>query len=78
VDKNTEEYQTKPLKQVPTIEPERRKGEWIAHPDDTFDEWFCCSVCHKGLTMFDGTYNYCPNCGADMREDGEADADVKS
>mgnify|MGYP003318924139 CR=1 FL=1 len=50
----------------PTIEPERAKGEWLADTNE-FDEWYCCSVCHKGLTMFDGTYDFCPNCGADMR-----------
>ena len=51
-------------------QPERKKGKWIAHPDD-FDEWYCCSVCHKWLTMFDGTYNFCPNCGARMEADND-------
>ncbi len=53
-----------------TIEPERKKGEWLVDPNE-FDEWYCCSVCHKGLTMFDGTYDFCPNCGADMRGGSE-------
>ena len=55
---------------MPTIKPERAKGEWLADTNE-FDEWYCCSVCHKGLTMFDGTYDFCPHCGADMRGDSE-------
>lgn len=53
---------------LPAAQPEREKGEWLA---DEFDEWYCCSVCHKGLTMFDGTYDFCPHCGADMRGEQE-------
>lgn len=41
----------------------RRKGEWIYH-----DIHFECSKCHcwfvRGYLVH---YNYCPNCGADMR-----------
>ena len=46
---------------MPTVE-ERKTGKWIA--TDDFDEWYWCSECRKGLTMFDGTYKYCPNCGS--------------
>lgn len=51
------------IKRMPTVE-ERKTGKWIA--SDDFDEWYWCSECRKGLTMFDGTYKYCPNCGAKM------------
>jgi ribosomal protein L32 len=70
VDKHTDEYQTKPLKQVPTIEPERKKGKWI-------DYHTTCSEC--GWQMIDDViespnmvaFNFCPNCGADMRGDAD-------
>lgn len=52
----------------PTIE-ERKKGEWIKMPYHVTE----CSEC--GFSLEDwiqgAFYNYCPNCGADMR--GEAD-----
>ena len=85
VDKNTSEYQTKPLKQVPTIEPrceeceafnktrllipqpERKKGKWKSGTD-LEREWCLCSECFH--QQWDKT-NYCPHCGADMREDAE-------
>lgn len=51
------------IETAPTVE-ERKTGKWIA--SDDFDEWYSCSECRKGLTMFDGTYDYCPNCGAKM------------
>lgn len=67
------------IQDAPTIEPERKKGKWI-----TNSTIINCSVCKhcswtkssfKDLVM---SFNYCPNCGADMREDGEANADVES
>lgn len=65
----TEQF-CKDIDDQPTVEPERKKGKWLVDPNE-FDEWYCCSVCHKGLTMFDGTYDFCPNCGADMRGGSE-------
>lgn len=74
VDKNTSEYQTKPLKQVPTIEPERKKGKWIdaVLPNDSGG--LQVQVCNQCNTFFPlaytgGGHNFCPNCGADMRGD---------
>ena len=55
---------------------ERPQGEWIEDVNDTYsydhDTWEC-SVCHEPFTLIEGTpkdnlYNFCPNCGADMRE----------
>ena len=42
-------------------------GEWIYGSSD--DAW--CSVCGEIFNDFDchvDQYNFCPNCGADMRE----------
>lgn len=44
---------------------ERKKGKWIKPtrvPDSMLEE---CSVC--GFDCGAYTFNYCPNCGADMR-----------
>lgn len=74
VDMNTEEYQTKPLRQVPTIEPERKKGKWegmwemVSQHENPPTYIYSCSECrHKSF----GFYNYCPNCGAEMLTEGE-------
>lgn len=66
---------------MPTIE-ERKKGKWIPHPNKELREWDVCTACGTGCkrreygTNPDGTeyitefsYLYCPNCGADMREE---------
>ena len=44
---------------------ERPKGEWIESdvPESILSK---CSVC--GFNCGAYTFNYCPNCGADMRE----------
>jgi rubrerythrin len=66
VDKNTSEYQTKPLRQVPTIVPQRKKGMWIEHNPH---KWglgivFECSECGEKIDCEPS--NFCPNCGAEM------------
>jgi Zn finger protein HypA/HybF involved in hydrogenase expression len=47
---------------------ERKKGKWIEEPNC----WLRCSCCksHYPHTSINGVRgsNYCPNCGADMRE----------
>lgn len=50
-------------------QPERKKGKWIYDGD--------CYICDQCKSAFgwwadSQTSNYCPNCGADMRE-GDVD-----
>lgn len=47
----------------PTIE--RKKGKWIDKSNGIEGAWNYCSVC--GEQAID-LYDFCPNCGADMRE----------
>ena len=52
---------------APTIEPERKKGAWINE-----GRIIRCNKCKIGYAAVKGmksalTYNFCPNCGADMR-----------
>ena len=47
------------IKAIPSVEPERKKGEWISH--ENYDE---CSKCHCFTSV---GFNYCPYCGAEMR-----------
>lgn len=47
------------------IEPERKKGRWTdnnACPFCGFQPWYERDI---------HTLSYCPNCGADMRKDGD-------
>lgn len=44
-------------------QPERPKGRYI--PDNRYQTLGNCSLCNGDVTMHD---NFCPNCGADMRE----------
>lgn len=49
---------------------ERKKGEWKVE-EWTGDFYYECSECKEVFRLFDETlqdlYNFCPNCGADMR-----------
>ena len=63
------------IQNLPSIQPEREKGEWIP----MFDRWgdivttvcgYECSKCGEWNADND---KFCPNCGADMR--GESDED---
>lgn len=52
------------IDEQPSAQPERKKGEWM------FDGFTKCSECGYRPRISSG-WNYCPNCGADMR--GEKD-----
>lgn len=58
--------------------PERKSGKWIERgvsTEQVIDEWQSarCSVCGKYHTTpymyYFNDFNFCPNCGADMRGD---------
>ena len=53
------------LRNLPSVEPERKKGNWIVKEEDWRKqlEWDECSECGFTTTK---QYNFCPNCGADM------------
>ena len=52
-----------------SAQPDRKKGKWIRLDEYPNDVSVKCSEC--GVTLEDwmmgAFYNYCPNCGADMR-----------
>lgn len=48
---------------MPDAQPERKKGKWVSNDIDP-EAWNFCSAC--GEQAID-LYDYCPNCGADMR-----------
>lgn len=56
------------IKAMPSAE---KTGHWM---DDVRNEYFVCNKCHTEFERFSeggceliDEYNYCPNCGADMR-----------
>jgi hypothetical protein len=67
------------VKALPPVTPIRLKGHWISHGEHCRNlevrpsglgayEW--CSNCDCGIDVkewYRSRYNYCPNCGADMR-----------
>ena len=47
-------------------QPERKTGKWLPDKHDMAGYgYFDCSEC--GANFYD-VYDFCPNCGADMRE----------
>ena len=57
------------LNELPTVDAvEVVHGEWIGNgiPESVLSE---CSVC--GYSCGSSSFNYCPNCGADMRGEKE-------
>lgn len=55
------------IKDLPPAQPERKKGTWIDLGKDRAIRWQC-SECGRKDTHI---YNYCPDCGADMRGEEE-------
>ena len=64
---------------LPSAQPERKKGKWVYAEDEYGIDGYHCNQCgffvpwdyiHKFINYIED-YNFCPNCGADMR--GEQD-----
>ena len=63
------------VESMPSAQPERKKGKW--HITDAYPYNVYCSECHtrfaqtRWVVWEDGSLprNFCPNCGADMREE---------
>lgn len=51
------------------IEP--KHGHWIIHISELYplDSTMECDQCHHEQTIFMVDNNYCPNCGAEMKEE---------
>jgi len=67
----------KAIKEVPSAQPERKKGKWIHDGEDIPHgvDWMHCSVCgrrdpHVPAAMT----NFCPNCGAEMEDEKRGEA----
>lgn len=63
------------IKALKTEAVEVKHGEWIMVIDENDCECIECPLCGEQFydgdnDTFDKPYNYCPNCGADMRGDG--------
>ena len=59
----------KSLENIPQEETERKRGKWIPHEDEYGEhDGDDCSECGERYVMAFGKLNYCPSCGADMRE----------
>ena len=64
------------IKDLQPVTPERPKGEWIGHFNETFEtHWNTCSLCGQETTI---AWNFCPNCGTDMREVSECSEENKN
>ena len=59
--------QVETLMGLPSVQP--RKGKWHGKGDSEGFGIFICNNCGKFAMM---EYDFCPNCGADMRE-GDSD-----
>ena len=59
------------LAELPSAQPERKRGKWKPYRCDMYE----CSECGYIYTELTDRHrcgaNYCPNCGADMREVSE-------
>ena len=66
----------KDLRGLPSIQSEQKRGRWIYGEDEYGIDGYHCDKCgffvpwdytHKFINYIED-YNFCPNCGADMRE----------
>ena len=62
------------LNGIPTIDIEPKRGEWIAKTENCHSHWVCSECGAWALLEYNEQMclsNFCPNCGAEMRKEGE-------
>ena len=66
-------YKENAVEAIEMVEPseEPKTGKWINVVDGIEYTWANCNKCGARIPMAYKYYNFCPNCGADMRKDGE-------
>lgn len=77
---------TEKIENAPSIDIVPNRGEWeeketfsVADDDPIIERWQSarCSMCERYHTTpymyYFNDYNFCPNCGADMRERKESE-----
>ena len=77
IDKALYNFTLHRILEQPTIEPERKKGKWVADEKRFGDDGYHCDQCGailEGDTLVWRNNYYCYHCGADMRKERE-DAD---
>ena len=52
------------IAQLPSAQPERKKGKWTIEDCHAATYPYCCSNC---TAHHRARYDFCPTCGADMR-----------
>lgn len=59
------------IRELPSAQPERKKGKWLHKWSGDGSVWLeqNCSECGVTFEEEPNNYNFCPHCGADMRED---------
>ena len=68
VDRRLYNFTLSRVLEQPTIEPERKTGQWITN--ETSINCSKCKHCAWSRRSFEHvvrSFNFCPNCGADMR-----------
>ena len=49
-------------------ESERKKGKWLSELKEDGDSLLRCSICNYPVSYFWSRTNFCPECGADLKE----------
>jgi len=65
------------IENLPSVQPEREKGEWLPAFNGCLTSgtyWFKCSKCGRIVPdIRAGGWNFCSNCGKDMRAERRHD-----